>query len=395
MKKGFLFLLVFLSIKFASAQGSNFVYLQTEPQESFYVKINGELLSSSASGYLIISRLVDSIYSIAIGFPESKWKEQQYNLPVYKAGIGYILKFSQEKGWVLVDLKSKKSISPVNIDAESAAKAIQKSNPAATTSIKSKEKELAKPKDSFASLLARASGDDELLTPMKVNTDTLIAIKTMTVSVPVKKDSVVSSVKSIVSDPPIVKESELVKVVDVKLENVLAGKVESSNIQNNKKVNYQSVVTKTAESSTTEGFGLQFIDKYSTGQIDTIRLLIPSQKQVAESGKNLDQKVNSNIDSFVHCKALASYDEYLLLEKNMKQAVTDAERLSFAKKEFANMCFNCEQIKRLSMLIVNQETKYNFFLDAYQSTSNRSAFGAMLNELNEKEIAERFKLLLN
>ena len=81
-------------------------------------------------------------------------------------------------------------------------------------------------------------------------------------------------------------------------------------------------------------------------------------------------------------------------QKNMKAAQTDVEKAALAKKEFAAMCFNCEQIKRLSLLIENLEVKYNFFLDAYQATSNRSAFGAMLNELNEKEIVERFKLLL-
>jgi hypothetical protein len=379
------------------AQGSNFVYLQTEPQEPFYVKINGDLLSSSASGYLIVSRLTDSIYPMSIGFPENKWKEQQYRLPVYKAGTGYVLRFSSEKGWALVDLKTREIINSIHTDAEKIgkpAKQIQSQKQELDVAIVKKEKENSKPTESFASLLAKASGDEELLTPVQSRVDSAASVSIASASPKTNADTIVVAKKIIVADPPVVKVEEIKKIDSVDLQKELAAKVSTASPMKKDKTDFSSVISKTAESSTTEGFGLQYVDKFSSGQVDTIQLLIPNQKQTAEVVKSLSQNINKGIDSFIHCNSLASYDDFISLEKNMKAAQSDVEKAAFAKKTFAAMCFNCEQIKRLSLLIENLEVKYNFFLDAYQATSNRSAFGAMLNELNEKEIAERFKLLL-
>ena len=53
----------------ASSQRIYFIYLQSEMQQPFFVKLGDKLQSSSASGYLILSRLKDSTYTFAVGLP--------------------------------------------------------------------------------------------------------------------------------------------------------------------------------------------------------------------------------------------------------------------------------------------------------------------------------------
>src|ERR1700730_12280127 len=86
-----------------SSQKIYFVYLQTETAQPFYIKMNDKIHSSSASGYLILSKLNDSTYNFSVGFPENKWPEQAFSVRVNKKDHGYLLKNFGEKGWGLFD----------------------------------------------------------------------------------------------------------------------------------------------------------------------------------------------------------------------------------------------------------------------------------------------------
>src|SRR5690349_16747740 len=83
-----------------------FVYLQTENEQPFYVRMDKTVYSSSASGYLILSKLKDSTYSIAVGFPQNKWPEQKFSVTVSRKDQGFLLKNFAEKGWGLFNLQT-------------------------------------------------------------------------------------------------------------------------------------------------------------------------------------------------------------------------------------------------------------------------------------------------
>ncbi|MBC7872527.1 MAG: hypothetical protein H7Y01_00950 [Ferruginibacter sp.] len=106
MKKIHLCLLFSLSLFTASSQKVYFVYIQTEGEQPFYVKINEKLNSSTATGYIILSKLLDSSYNLSIGFPQGKWPEQNFSVKVNKTDHGYLLKNLGEKGWGLFDLQT-------------------------------------------------------------------------------------------------------------------------------------------------------------------------------------------------------------------------------------------------------------------------------------------------
>jgi hypothetical protein len=106
MKRLICCLAILLSVIYSYAQRVYFVYLQSDPEQAFYVRIKDNVYSSSASGYLILSKLRDSSYSFTVGFPQNKWPEQQFKVNVAGKDHGYILKNFGEKGWGLYDLQT-------------------------------------------------------------------------------------------------------------------------------------------------------------------------------------------------------------------------------------------------------------------------------------------------
>src|SRR6478736_86813 len=100
-----------LHLSFIPSGGQNrFIYIQTENKQPFYVKMDKRILSSSASGYIILSRLIDSTYKLSIGFPKNEWPEQNVTITLKEAGAGYLLKNLGVKGWGLFNLQTRETL---------------------------------------------------------------------------------------------------------------------------------------------------------------------------------------------------------------------------------------------------------------------------------------------
>ncbi|RYD82081.1 MAG: hypothetical protein EOP53_04645, partial [Sphingobacteriales bacterium] len=105
--KPFLFLAVFfLASLFAKAQHNHFVYLQADNKQPFYVKVKGNVYSSSASGYLIIPKLQAGTHELSIGFPKNQWPSQSIPVTVSGKDLGYLLKNFDSKGWGLFNIQT-------------------------------------------------------------------------------------------------------------------------------------------------------------------------------------------------------------------------------------------------------------------------------------------------
>src|SRR5215813_10361812 len=122
MKRFILSLLVLSTFSTAFSQRLFFVYLQTEPEQPFFIKINDKIHSSTASGYLILSRLRDSSYAISVGFPQNKWPEQKFTIDIKSKDHGYSLKNFGEKGWGLYDMESMSIQMASNVNSGSGVK---------------------------------------------------------------------------------------------------------------------------------------------------------------------------------------------------------------------------------------------------------------------------------
>lgn len=206
------------SFSVAFSQKTYFIYLQTEQKQPFYIKLGDKTYSSSANGYLILSKLIDSSYSITVGFPQNKWPEQKFAVKLGGKDKGFLLKNFQDGSWGLFDLQTL-SIQIAAIKAET-------NSETANVSL-------------FTAILSKAANDPSLM-----EKPGLIKKEEQPVAVVVKEET---------------KKEELKSVEKVLLDYK------------------RSVITKKSESSTSEGFGLIFIDDYQDGNKDTITIVIPNQ----------------------------------------------------------------------------------------------------------------------
>jgi len=489
----------------ASSQKVYFVYLQSEAEQPFFVKMNEKISSSTASGYLILSKLRDSTYNFNIGFPQNKWPEQTFSVPIQTKDRGYLLKNFGDKGWGLFDLQTLAVIMPTSgKPAEAVAKTDPKDVSAFTeilskaaddpslkdkpVAVKVEEKKIEPKPQEVVKMEEPKAQVKETVTitpieaveqpvvkkdePKKEVKETIVPpvekpiIKTEEQKAPVKtpdavkpeiieqpvvkkeepktevKETIVApvekpiikteeqkapvktpdAVKPEINEQPVVKKDEPKEEVK---ETVTAKPVEviEQPLQSTEPVEYKkSIVTKRSESSTTEGFGLVFLDDNHTGVKDTIRLLIPNPKptvavikeQPKEEKKFLDittepAKTDVTITPTVvkeeiketvkptptsNCAATATDADFLKLRKNMAASESDDEMVMIAGKDFKTKCYTVQQLKNLSTLFLNDAGKYKFFDAAYLSASDAESFTTLQAELKDEYYINRFKAML-
>lgn len=105
MKYVVLLCTLFLTTLQTFGQQDYFIYLQSDNNQPFYIRIHDTVYSSSASGYIILTKLPDSTAPVTIGFAGSVFPEQQFNIPVNHKDAGYVLR-NTDRGWALTNLQS-------------------------------------------------------------------------------------------------------------------------------------------------------------------------------------------------------------------------------------------------------------------------------------------------
>ena len=451
--KNLLFTIAFITSAIcSSAQKVYFIYVQSDNNSPFYVKMNDRIYSSTVSGYLILSNLLDSAHTFTIGFPSSQ-SEAKFTVRLSSKDKGFLIK-NFNSGLGLFDLQS---LTITNEEKDQAPKNIS----------------FIKRNDDFSSLLSKAANDTSLLyavvrTPVEdvtlqdsqpkpeeatqkteephqlndttailvLNTEATAATKQPDSAVviqsgsEIKKDGEMAGKtseeaiqKGSVTAIAVIEQSKQAPTDSLKnlpsdsLANITA--VESTHIDSSEKVVFKkSLVKKHSESSTSEGFGLVFYDTYDDGQ-DTISLLIPNPpiniNQSSENNSSELQKspppvneikvdtlvqapivvaVKTNSAANVQCKITASDNDFLKLRKNMAAENTDEAMVASAKKTFKTRCFTTEQIKNLGALFLTSSGKYQFFDAAYLHVTDPENFASLESEIKDDYYLKRFKALI-
>lgn len=474
MKKLHLSLLFLLAVITAGAQKVYFVYIQAETEQPFFVKMNDKVSSSTASGYIILSKLVDSTYNFSIGFPQNKWPEQQFSVALNKKDQGFLLKNFGEKGWGLFNLQTL---------------AVQMSNAGkASADVKTVED---KTVSRFTEILSKAADDPSLKekpviiakVEEKKNTPVVEGIAKKeepkqepkeTVVVPaeekpavvkteepkpeqkepveVKREEVKPVLVSTETPKPEQKETgaltpvepaATIAITEEKKEQITAEA--KTEIKEDPQAPYKpSQVKKWAESSTTDGFGLVFIDGDANGNTDTIRLVIPNPNPavtlVKEEPKDdkpfiktselpannavVDEVKKETIQAVqpttaaatvepkttneatydptaltksitrTNCREVATGDDFVKLRKQMASVMSDDDMIGEAKKYFKTKCFSTWQLKHLGVMFLNDEGKYKFFDAAYAYVTDPQAFSSLQSEIRDEYYLGRFKAML-
>jgi len=113
----------------AAAQSNNFLYIQSENSQPYYLQLRGNNYSSNAKGYLLIPQLGNGDYSIVIGFAGDQYPEYTYSFTVENKPKGYSLKLTPEGEWILKDMVSMEEIRGLTseyVPNKSSSKHVQK-----------------------------------------------------------------------------------------------------------------------------------------------------------------------------------------------------------------------------------------------------------------------------
>lgn len=430
MKKLFkLFAFLFFASTSLNAQKVYFIYLQTDNQQPFYARMGDKIYNSTTAGYLILSNLRDSIYSVNIGIQGSEVADQPYSITLNKKDQGFLIKNFGDKGWGLFNLTSMATIMPQSKSASS------------VQAVKTEKRE----DNAFTNLLAKAADDSTIKEkPVVEKPVEKKADATATVSNTEKKADVKETVplnqgeinKGIIVAPVVIKDEpkidaqESKNVTQMKEDSIAAAKVkedellkqeelrkqdsiEKAKTQTNTEGGYKrSVVKLKSESSTTTGIGLVFLDIISDQVTDTVRVLIqPDTKNATPVQTNQEEKKFLDIppvDSVAvekeatqkaavksnNCKAVAVEDDFFKLRKRMAAANNDDAMIAEAKKTFKTKCFSTTQVRNLSALFLTDESKYKFFDAAYQYVSDLENFSTLQSTLKDEYFVNRFKAMI-
>ncbi len=466
MNRFVLSIILSLTMGAVSAQKVYFVYLQSDPVQPFFVKMNGNLYSSTGSGYLILSKLHDSTYSFTVGFPQNAFPEQQFSVPVKAKDHGYLLKNFGEKGWGLFDLQT------MGITYTESAQPVKKEVVA--------QKET-KSSDSFTDILSKAADDPTLKEkPVVKKEEPKVEVKTEPKTVPM---TMIEPANAVIQTPPqqtetvkgpeqkkdepkvttpvvqteIVKKEELKPVARDTVSDHSLNELVDAGKTNEKKIAevsapvkeelvkpsvdepYKaSVVTKRSESSTTEGFGLVYIDTYADGKKDTIRILIPNPKPLVVPSANVKKEEKKFLDittdtlntkektivavqdqkpvvteqevkpltdtvskvtapvvpSKTNCTAVADESDFYRVRKKMAAAESDDDMIAEARKGFKQKCYTVQQIRNLGTLFLSDKGKYAFYDEAFGHTSEPANFASLESDLKDPYYIKRFKAML-
>ncbi len=354
-----LFLLLTLSIFSHNliAQQNNFIYIQTENKQPFYVRLDNKIFSSAAAGYLIIPKLADGSYQLSIGFPKNEWPEQKVTCTVNKKDAGYSLKNFGNKGWGLFNLQTLEiamavaKIEPIQVlrDTTDDAFSNMLSSVVNDRTIKEKEpeKEEVKPeiKEEIKPDVQTVQKIERLITNTDKNgTEMVFVDRTAEIT-----DTIRLFIPADKMPGPEIKKEE---------------------IKEDKK----------------------FIDiELPDPNTKTPNQIYPEEKKTDSplvTEKTKPVLINSN------CKNIASPNDYIKLRKKMVAENNDDDMIAVARKIFKTKCFTTEQVKTLSALFLKEDGKYKFFDASYPYVSDFQHFASLESQLSDAYYISRFRVML-
>ncbi|MDF2388743.1 hypothetical protein JMG10_45435 [Nostoc ellipsosporum NOK] len=396
MKRVVLCMSVLLWVSLVSAQRRWFLYLQSEHEQPFFVKMNDQVYSASASGYLILPQLTDSSYTFGVGFPQARWAEQRFTIDIRQGDKGYLLRNLPEKGWGLFDLQTAQLIM-------------------AADNISNGVKMEKVPVSPFTEKLSRASSDTTLkYRPVVEKAPAKPEPKAPVVKEPVKEPEIKETPKQEVAavtrdDEERVKTETVVKVPveEVKTEEPVKETVKVPEPET--KVEPVAVPAESSGSGmirfsgkeeTKDGTVVTYEEQDESGKWNPVRILIPPAKQLFKAEPVVvEEKKEETVQPKAavkknECKAVAGESDFLKLRRRMAAATSDDGMIAEARKYYKNKCFTTQQLRDLSSLFLSPAGKYNFFDASYGSVSDPSAFASLESEIRDPYYLKRFQAML-
>ncbi len=407
MKSLLLLYCVLLFGSVSQAQQYQFIYLQADNKQPFYVRINEKLYSSSSAGYLVIPKLKEGTHSLSVGFPKNEWPAQNLDVKIAGKDLGFLLKNFENNKWGLFNFQTMEVVTVADGNSSSAStiattKTDQFSNILAdvvnTPSIKEEKKEVV-----IAATPAKV--------PTAVSAEPLV-VKTTEVAKPaaepVVKESLdvadISKLSSITDNEGMAmvyvdKFKDGADTIKIFIEAATFAAPEptkekdliaASKVEPKKKLE--------ASNEDTGQSSPKFIDITLTNPNEKEKAaegerpaVIPTPNKVDPAASETSSKplmINSD------CKQLATEADFLKIRKKMTAESDDDDMVKAATKLFKQKCYSTDQVKNLSVLFLKDEGKYKLFDAAYPYIHDTQSFKLLESQLTDAYIITRFRAMI-
>jgi len=352
----------------------------------FTVNANDHSYKSSSIGYVIIPKLTNNTYNLTVNMDEAPGTSLTFQCKVNNNDLGFLLKNDADKGWTLMNLQTMDLIHASN------------GSPIVETK-----------KNAFGEMLSDVVDDSTLNNP--VNSPVSPAVNANTQIM----DSNTLEVKSNTTVASILQP------------------IDSVSIGNNK-------ITKIESVSDQNGMHYTFLD-FDGIKTDTIHVTIPASVKtdtVVESKNEVTEQPvedNNNVipDSTNHaanteisgnpfykenggdkvneeqppvsvgentkllrneCANQFPDEDMDRLRKKMISQSTDDKMIAAALKYIGNRCITTAQVKSLSGLFLNDESRYNLFSQLYANVLDYENYSQLSNLLLDTNYKNRFSALI-
>jgi hypothetical protein len=431
------FVVIVLAVQFIAfhieAQLSHFVYLQTDNRQPFYIKYNNKIISSTTSGYLILSKLNDGTINFSLGFPQTNEPEQKFAITIDRTEKGYLIKNFNEKGWGLFDLQS-------------AAITYAQTNAPQTNSNSTVITTTPPANDPFANMLSNVTQDSTVKTVTVKKEEKPVVVDTPKPAPVIAKVDTPKKEEVVVQSPPQEKKPEPVTTKEEK-PAIDTPKVQEPILQEPVWVApAKSVVQRIRRFDSREGSDLVFEVVENNGARDTIRLFIAADSSVTNTAapevkqeitepkkdtilttplpqselkilpevkkeevkqdtpvtKREEPKSEIKTEPVTktpvipnsNCKEEATEDDFLKLRKRMAAQNKEEAMVNEAKKVFKTKCFSTSQLRNLAVLFLTDEWRYRFYDVALPFVSDFSSFKSLGDTITDDYYKKRFQALL-
>lgn len=329
------------------AWAQHYFFIEADGQQPFYARWNGKLISSSASGFLLVPRVEDEKIILTIGFPRNQFPEQNFELTEMNRDRGFQLKNFGEKGWGLFDRTSLAVIMPVSANSE-------------------KLMDVSKtPDKSFASVLAEVTGDSTLREPrQEPKAPTTTKKQVLSVSTPLR-DSLIKDdrMKKVDITNMLLMENDQIKVMGYLVRNELGG-------------------TDTVRAE---------ISKPSLVQPAVARAQpqeVSTPKEPATSVSTSPKKIAVCDRPFAETKDIRSLQRRILGSSDLNEQIT------MVVKEYKVKCFNSRQTMDLGWMIADEGARLRFFEALWGLVSDQDQFGQLETVFMKEENIKAFRKIL-
>lgn len=451
-KRIWLIVFILMGAFSVNAQENYFVYLQTENNQPFYARMNNKVISSTATGYMILPKMSEGAHDITIGFPKNEFGEEKFTIEINKKSEGYLLKNFGEKGWSLFNLQTLALVNPNTSNSQSV-------EVATSTEVRN---------DPFSQMLATVTKDSALL---KKNTPVAAPPVTPLQAIVKTEENVQETVATVLPEK---KNTEEVKETVSKADNPVGEKQgPPSEIIYNPEKKQGAQPVKILGVTGRDGSEMIYVDK-TASSIDTITVFIPLDKEKTDSevvkveakevapskkepeftitptivspvkeenreAKVMEHEKNKTESEIIYkeeakkpasqvfiirddsssnqaenksggsmillptvpakssnsdCKDLANKNDFLRIRKRMAAEKDNDAMVLAAKRIFKTKCFSTEQIRNLSYLFLSDEGRYMFFDAAYPYTFDTEKFPTLVSQLKDEYYVNRFEAMI-